>query len=122
MLLLLNFVSLLLQTGLHEQYGGVKPDVARDAHAAAITSTVASCMEEAGVTPADLTAVAVTIGPGLSLCLQVRLGGGGLAGGVKGGGAAGGGVFVGVGGCWDEEDGQKGKLWHVIGNRGVNWR
>jgi hypothetical protein len=60
-----------LQTGLHEQYGGVKPDVARDAHAAAITSTVQSCLEEAGVTAADLTAVAVTIGPGLSLCLQV---------------------------------------------------
>jgi hypothetical protein len=28
------------QVGLHEQYGGVKPDVARDAHAAAIHDTV----------------------------------------------------------------------------------
>lgn len=63
---------LLPQTGLHEQYGGVKPDVARDAHAAAITSTVDAALQEAGVTPQQLTAVAVTVGPGLSLCLQVR--------------------------------------------------
>jgi hypothetical protein len=45
--------------------------VARDAHAAAITSTVDAALEEAGVTPQQLTAVAVTVGPGLSLCLQV---------------------------------------------------
>lgn len=61
------------QTGLHEQYGGVKPDVARDAHAAAIGATVAGCLEEAGVAPEALSAVAVTVGPGLSLCLQVGL-------------------------------------------------
>lgn len=59
------------QTGLHELYGGVKPDVARDAHARAIESTVEDCLREAGVPPQQLTAIAVTIGPGLSLCLQV---------------------------------------------------
>jgi len=59
------------QAGLHEQYGGVKPDVARDAHAAAICSTVDGCLQDAGISAADLTAVAVTVGPGLSLCLQV---------------------------------------------------
>ncbi|WIA23950.1 hypothetical protein OEZ85_013589 [Tetradesmus obliquus] len=59
------------QVGLHEQYGGVKPDVARDAHAAAIHSTVDEAIWEAGIQPQQLSAVAVTIGPGLSLCLQV---------------------------------------------------
>lgn len=61
------------QTGLHEQYGGVKPDVARDAHAAAIGDTVERCLAAAGVSPDKLTAVACTVGPGLSLCLQVGL-------------------------------------------------
>lgn len=37
------------QAGLHEQYGGVKPDVARDAHAEAIHST--------GVTVCDCVCV-----------------------------------------------------------------
>ena len=58
------------QAGLHEQFGGVKPDVARDAHARAIKETVDKCLEEAGVKPEELSAVAVTVGPGLSLCLQ----------------------------------------------------
>ena len=59
------------QAGLHEVWGGVKPDVARDAHARAIGETVDSCLQEAGVHPQDLTAVAVTVGPGLALCLLV---------------------------------------------------
>ncbi|GFR51699.1 hypothetical protein Agub_g14143 [Astrephomene gubernaculifera] len=59
------------QTGLHEQYGGVKPDVARQAHAAAIQATVDSALAAAAVEPGALTAVAVTAGPGLALCLQV---------------------------------------------------
>ncbi|KAG1680973.1 hypothetical protein FOA52_009932 [Chlamydomonas sp. UWO 241] len=59
------------QAGLHEQYGGVKPDVARDAHAAAIQATVDTCLAEAGIEAGQLTAVAATVGPGLSLCLQV---------------------------------------------------
>lgn len=62
---------LVLQAGLHEQFGGIKPDVARDAHARAIHDTVSGCLKEAGVEPGQLTAVAVTVGPGLSLCLQV---------------------------------------------------
>ncbi len=49
----------------------MKPDAARDAHAASITGTVDSCLAKAGITPNQLTAVAVTVGPGLSLCLQV---------------------------------------------------
>lgn len=59
------------QAGLHEQFGGVKPDVARAAHAAAIQNTVDTCIAEAGIDPAKLDAIAVTVGPGLALCLQV---------------------------------------------------
>lgn len=61
----------LMQVGLHEQYGGVKPDVAQAAHAAAIQDTVQGAIAAAGVTADQLSAVAVTVGPGLSLCLQV---------------------------------------------------
>jgi hypothetical protein len=44
-------------------------------------------LSDAGLTPGQLSAVAVTIGPGLSLCLQVRRGvelGGGQRGGEEG--------------------------------------
>jgi len=96
-----------VQVGLHEQYGGVKPDVAQAAHAAAIQATVDGAIAAAGISPDQLSAVAVTIGPGLSLCLQVRLthrGGGERA--VRGGGIGGGGfLFAGDGGqCLKGED------------------
>ncbi len=64
-------LSVCTQTGIHEKWGGVKPDAARDAHAAAITGTVDAALQQAGVSGEQLTAVAVTVGPGLSLCLQV---------------------------------------------------
>jgi N6-L-threonylcarbamoyladenine synthase len=64
----------------------VKPDVAQAAHAAAIESTVDGVLADAGLGPGQLSAVAVTIGPGLSLCLQVRVVGGVLSeGGLCGG-------------------------------------
>mmetsp|Transcript_29259 Transcript_29259/g.57441 ORF Transcript_29259/g.57441 Transcript_29259/m.57441 type:complete len:845 (-) Transcript_29259:111-2645(-) len=61
------------QKGMHEEFGGVKPDVARQAHAAAIEGTVERCLQAAGVSEGRvaLSAVGVTVGPGLSLCLQV---------------------------------------------------
>lgn len=87
------------QAGLHEQYGGVKPDVARDAHAAAIAATVEGCLQEAGVSGGDLTAVAVTVGPGLSLCLQVGGGAGACGCGSRGTGVNAG-AAAGVGRQW----------------------
>ena len=77
---------------MHEQYGGVKPDVAQAAHAAAIEATVDGAIAAAGITSEQLSAVAVTIGPGLSLCLQVWMDflGGGYGGGWGGGGEEGG--------------------------------
>ena len=47
------------------------PTLAMEAHAAAIDDTVDAALADAGIGLADLDAVAVTIGPGLSLCLRV---------------------------------------------------
>lgn len=47
------------------------PKLAQEAHEAAMDSTVDSALQQAGVQAADLEAVAVTVGPGLSLCLKV---------------------------------------------------
>ena len=59
------------QADVHAAYGGVHPAAARRAHEAAIDGVVADALARAGVAPRDLTAVAVTVGPGLSLCLDV---------------------------------------------------
>ncbi|GLC34073.1 glutamated carboxypeptidase [Pleodorina starrii] len=59
------------QADVHAQWGGVVPNLARDAHAAAIDRTVDSALAAAGLAPQQLSAVAVTIGPGLGLCLRV---------------------------------------------------
>ena len=45
-------------------WGGVVPTLAMEAHAAAMDGTVAEALRKAGVQPADLDAVAVSIGPG----------------------------------------------------------
>ncbi|KAI6706630.1 hypothetical protein NL676_009592 [Syzygium grande] len=52
-------------------YGGVAPKMAEAAHAEAIDPVVEKALSEANLTAGDLSAVAVTIGPGLSLCLRV---------------------------------------------------
>ena len=61
------------QADIHAPWGGVVPTLAMEAHAAAIDNTVDAALADAGVGLADLDAVAVTIGPGLSLCLRARL-------------------------------------------------
>ncbi|MCE8518646.1 tRNA (adenosine(37)-N6)-threonylcarbamoyltransferase complex transferase subunit TsaD [Ruegeria pomeroyi] len=53
------------QTDLHSAYGGVVPEIAARAHAAKLDICVRQALAEAGVTLADLDAVAVTAGPGL---------------------------------------------------------
>lgn len=57
---------------MHRQWGGVVPTLAKEAHAAAIDATVEGALGQAGAAAADLAAVAVTVGPGLQMCLQVR--------------------------------------------------
>ena len=48
------------QTDLHEQYGGVFPEMASRAHIEAIHSTVTDALYQAHVSVEDLTAIAVT--------------------------------------------------------------
>lgn len=59
------------QADLLVQYGGVSPKMAQEAHAQVIDGVVEAALQNANLTPFDLSAVAVTIGPGLSLCLRV---------------------------------------------------
>ncbi|KXZ51777.1 hypothetical protein GPECTOR_11g220 [Gonium pectorale] len=58
------------QADIHAQWGGVVPNLARDAHAAAIDAVVDRALAAAGLRPQQLSAIAVTIGPGLGLCLR----------------------------------------------------
>lgn len=53
------------QINSHKRFGGVVPEVASRHHVQQITRCTEKAMTEAGVTYADLTAVAVTYGPGL---------------------------------------------------------
>ena len=50
---------------IHEQYGGVVPELASRAHMQHIVPVVDVALKQAGVTPADLDAVAFTQAPGL---------------------------------------------------------
>ncbi|MEL7161806.1 MAG: tRNA (adenosine(37)-N6)-threonylcarbamoyltransferase complex transferase subunit TsaD [Bacteroidota bacterium] len=56
---------------VHEEYGGVVPEHASRAHQRNIVPTVAVALRRAGVTAADIEAVAFTRGPGLIGSLMV---------------------------------------------------
>ena len=56
---------------IQAKWGGVVPALAQQAHKDAIDQVVRSTLDKANVRPEDLSGVAVTIGPGLSLCLKV---------------------------------------------------
>ncbi|MFI6453824.1 tRNA (adenosine(37)-N6)-threonylcarbamoyltransferase complex transferase subunit TsaD [Streptosporangium amethystogenes] len=55
----------------HARFGGVVPEVASRAHLEAMTPTVERALERAGLRLADIDAIAVTAGPGLSGALLV---------------------------------------------------
>ncbi|WP_018720621.1 tRNA (adenosine(37)-N6)-threonylcarbamoyltransferase complex transferase subunit TsaD [Salinispora fenicalii] len=55
----------------HARFGGVVPEVASRAHLEAIVPTMDRALAEAGVTLADVDAIAVTSGPGLAGALLV---------------------------------------------------
>ena len=63
--------ALASSSALWEEWGGVVPSVARMAHEEAIEGVVGAALQRAGADPRDLSAVAVTRGPGLGLCLRV---------------------------------------------------
>lgn len=58
----------------HARYGGVVPEVAARAHLEALRPALTEAVALAGITLADLDAVAVTSGPGLSGALMVGVG------------------------------------------------
>ena len=58
----------------HARFGGVVPEVASRAHLAAMVPTIKRACETAGVTLADVDAIAVTSGPGLTSALLVGIG------------------------------------------------
>jgi N6-L-threonylcarbamoyladenine synthase len=53
------------QTALHEDFGGVVPEIAARAHAERLDGVVAAALARAGVTLDEIDAIAVTAGPGL---------------------------------------------------------
>ena len=55
----------------HARFGGVVPEVASRNHLLAIDPLVRGCLEQSGITPLDLGAVAATSGPGLAPALLV---------------------------------------------------
>ena len=56
---------------VHEAYGGVVPELASRAHQQNIVPVVDQALKQAGVTKEELSAVAVTLGPGLMGSLLV---------------------------------------------------
>ncbi len=59
------------QVALHRAHGGVVPELAARGQMTAITTILEAALDEAGVTSADLDAIAVTHGPGLAGSLLV---------------------------------------------------
>ncbi len=55
----------------HARFGGVVPEIASRAHLEALVPTVHRACSEAGIRPAELDAIAVTAGPGLTGALLV---------------------------------------------------
>lgn len=53
------------QDDAHRPYGGVVPEIAARAHAERVTPLVAATLADAGMSLADVDAIAVTAGPGL---------------------------------------------------------
>ncbi|MBO4809539.1 MAG: tRNA (adenosine(37)-N6)-threonylcarbamoyltransferase complex transferase subunit TsaD [Lachnospiraceae bacterium] len=59
------------QIDLHTLYGGVVPEIASRKHIEKINQVIEQALKEAGVTLDDITAIAVTYGPGLVGALLV---------------------------------------------------
>lgn len=61
------------QTALHNNYGGIYPELASRAHIDKILPTVEAVLSQSGVRPRELAAIGVTRGPGLIGSLMVGL-------------------------------------------------
>ena len=61
------------QIKIHEQYGGVIPEIAAREHLEAINVVIEETLKQAGVSGNEISAFASTIGPGLVGCLLVGM-------------------------------------------------
>jgi len=61
------------QIEFHTKYGGVVPSIARLAHQERINGVCELALEKSGLTYEELDAIAVTIGPGLAIALEVGI-------------------------------------------------
>ncbi len=61
------------QIKIHENFGGVIPEIAAREHLEAINVVIDEAFKQAGVTGKDITAFASTVGPGLVGCLLVGM-------------------------------------------------
>lgn len=60
-----------IQKDIHEQYGGIVPNLAMIEHKKNIDVAVARALEGAGVAMQDIAGVGATQGPGLEVCLRI---------------------------------------------------
>lgn len=64
----------LSQMDVHSTYGGVVPEIASRMHVENITLVIEECLNKAKMTMDEITAIAVTYGPGLIGCLLIGVG------------------------------------------------
>jgi N6-L-threonylcarbamoyladenine synthase len=64
---------LISQTQLHQNYGGVVPEVAAREHLTDVNNVIEQAMQQAKIKPADLDGIACTVGPGLIGTLLVGI-------------------------------------------------
>jgi len=67
----LLFHALFSQVDIHAEYGGVVPEIASRDHVRKLLPLINQCLQQAGLTRADINAVAYTAGPGLIGALLV---------------------------------------------------
>ena len=65
--------NLVANQKVHSRFGGVVPELASRAHQSNIIPTISLALEDAGISPNEIDAVASTAGPGLVVCLSVGL-------------------------------------------------
>jgi len=63
--------NIIASQAVHQKYGGVVPELASRAHQQNIVAVVDQALQEAGINPAELHAIAFTRGPGLMGSLLV---------------------------------------------------
>ena len=61
------------QIDIHKDYGGVVPEIASRQHVKNMTIVIEECLEQANMKMDDITAIAITYGPGLIGSLLIGL-------------------------------------------------